>query len=201
MRQTCQNGPRQSYRREYFSCPSPWRAEGENVHDLVWVIQLCKPNDERQRGQHGDGDLTGALRLHVLLDGTSISLNSSCIQFPGVKPAGARTHRMIEVGGQTLAFFVRIVTGGPRFDGGRPSVSRAEAADPGWTSWGGHDIPVYLTEFYTCPRLFRVGVLRGLRVCHWQWKYGYTFNKELVAEKKFYGGETEGDGGDKRWLN
>jgi len=59
-------------------------------------------------------------------------------------------------------------------------VSGAEAADPGWTSRGGHDIVAYLTELYTCPRLLGIGVLRVLWVCRWRWKYGYTLSEELV---------------------
>jgi len=45
------------------------------------MVQLCKPNNECQRGQNGDGDLTGASSLHILLNRTSISLNSSYSAF------------------------------------------------------------------------------------------------------------------------
>lgn len=56
-----------------------------NIHDLVRVVQLCKSNDECQYGQYGDGDLAGAPSLHILFDGTSISLNGPCIQPSRVK--------------------------------------------------------------------------------------------------------------------
>ena len=46
-------------------------------------------------------------------------------------------------------------------------MPRAEAADPGWTSWRRHDIVVDLIEVYTCPRLLRVGVACILLVCRW----------------------------------
>ena len=91
---------------------------------------------------------------------------------------------MVEVCGQTFVFFVRIFTGDAWFDSGRPPVPRAEAADPGWTSWGGHDIFVYLAEFDTCPRVLGVGVLRVPWVYRWQGKYGYTLSKEAVADRK-----------------
>jgi len=69
---------------------------------------------------------------------------------------------VVEVGGVTLVLLV-IVTGLAPFDGGRPPVSRAKAAaDPGWTSWRGHDIVMDLIELYTCPRIFGVGEWRFL---------------------------------------
>ena len=57
-------------------------------------------------------------------------------------------------------------------------MSGAEAADPGWTSWGGHDIVAYPTELDTCPRLLGIGVLRVLWVYRWQWKYGCALSEE-----------------------
>ena len=74
---------------------------------------------------------------------------------------------MVEVGGETFAFIVRIFTRGASFDGGRPPMPRTETADPGWTSWRRHDIVVDLIELDTCPRLLRVGVAYILPVCRW----------------------------------
>ena len=73
-------------------------------------------------------------------------------------------------------------------------MPRAEAADPGWTSWGGHAILVYLAELDTCPRVLGVGVLRVLWVDGWQGKYGYTLSKELVAGRRICGEGAEGGG-------
>jgi len=88
---------------------------------------------------------------------------------------------VIEVGGETLTLIVRIFTRGARFEGGRPPVPWAKAAEPGWTSWRGHDIVVDPIELYTRPR---VGVSCFLEMCRWQWKYGYTLCNELVTDQK-----------------
>lgn len=92
------------------------RTKGCNIHDLVWVIQLRKSNDEYQHGQHGDGDLAGTWGLRVPLDGTSVPLKTPCIQPPSVQSAGACTHRVVEVGGETLVLLVIIFTDGASFD-------------------------------------------------------------------------------------
>lgn len=84
--------------------------EYQNVHDLVRMVQFCESNDECQHGQHDDGDLAGSWHLHVLLYSTSISLNRPCIQPPELKSKGARTHWVVEVGGETLVFLVTIFT-------------------------------------------------------------------------------------------
>jgi hypothetical protein len=58
---------------------------------------------------------------------------------------------VVEVGGETLVLLVIIFIGDASFDGGRFPMPGTEAANPGWTSWRGHDIVVYPIEFYTCP--------------------------------------------------
>ena len=195
-RQTCQNEPHRSYRQETLSYRGPWKAKGCNLHDLVRVIQFCKPNDECQHSQHNDGDLASTPGLHVLFDGTSISLNGSRIQLSRAKIGRCRTHGMVEVCGQTFALFVRIFANGAWFDGGRPPVPRAEAAKPGWTSWGGHDIAVYLTQSYTCPQSLGAGVSCVLGVCRWQGKYGCTLSEGSAADRKRYGEGAEGGEGE-----
>ena len=100
--------------------------------------------------------------------------------FPGSKSEDACTHWVVEIGGETLVLLVIIFTDAP-FEGGRPPVSWAKAAEPGWTSWRGHDIVVDPIELYTRPR---VGVSCLLEMCRWQWKYGYTLGNELVADQK-----------------
>jgi len=121
------------------------------------MIQLCKSNNECQNGQYDDGDLAGAWGLHILLDCASVSLNRPRIQLSGSKSTDTCTHRVIEVGSETLVLLVIIFTGVAPFDGGRLPVPRAKTADPGWTSWRGHDIVVNPIELYTCPRVFGVG--------------------------------------------
>ena len=61
-------------------------------------------------------------------------------------------------------------------------MSRAEAAEPGWTSWRGHDIVMYLIELDTCPRI--LGASCVLRVCGWKGKYCNTLGDEPVADQK-----------------
>ena len=73
-------------------------------------------------------------------------------------------------------------------------MPRAKAADPGWTSWRGHDIVGYPIELYTCPRVLGVRVLRVLWVCRWQGKYGCALSEESVADQKRYGEEVNGGG-------
>ena len=62
---------------------------------------------------------------------------------------------------------VVIFIGDAPFNGRRFSVPRTEAGDFGWTSRGGHDIAVYLMEFYTCPRVLRVSLSCVWYVCGW----------------------------------
>jgi hypothetical protein len=106
---------------------------------------------------------------------------------------------VVEVGGETLVLLVRIIAD-VSFDGGRPPVPRAKAAEPGWTGWRGHDIVVYAIELYTCPRFLGVGVSRVLQVCRWQGKYDCTPSEELVADHRIYGEGAEEEGGD-RWVS
>jgi len=94
---------------------------------------------------------------------------------------------VVEIGSETLVLIVRIFTSGAPFDGGRPPVSRAKAAaNPGWTSWRGHDIVVNPIELYTRPRVLGVAVLCVLYMGRRQGKYDYTLSNDLVADQKRY---------------
>lgn len=91
-------------------------------------------------------------------------------------------------------FLVIIVIGDATFDRGRFPMPRAKAANPGWTSWGGHGIVEYLIEFYTCPGVLRFGFSCTVYVCRWKGKYTCTFSKEMVADRILQGGEGERGG-------
>ena len=80
MRRTCRNEPHRSCRDRKVSPLGHQKAKWVNIHDLVWVVQLRKSNNEGQHGQHHDGYLAGAWSLHVLLDSASIPLNHPFIQ-------------------------------------------------------------------------------------------------------------------------
>ena len=58
---------------------------------------------------------------------------------------------MVEIGGETFVLLVIIFIGDARFNSRGLPMPRSKAADPGWTSWRGHDIVVDPIEFYTCP--------------------------------------------------
>ena len=94
---------------------------------------------------------------------------------------------MVEVGGETLVLLVVIFIRDAPFNGGRSPVPRTEAPDLGWTRWRGHDIAVYLIEFYTCPRVLRIGSPSVLYVCRWKGKYVYALSKDLVADQILHG--------------
>ena len=117
--------------------------------------------------------------------------------FLGLKSADIWTHWVVEIGGETLVLIVRIFTSGAPFDCGRPPVPRAKAAaNPGWTSWRGHDIVVNPIELYTRPRVLGVAVSCALYMSRWQGKYDYTLSNDLVADQKRYREGVE-EGGEK----
>ena len=76
------------------------------------------------------------------------------------------------------------------FDGGGFPMPRAEAADPGWTSWRGHDTVLNSIEFYTCPRVLGGG--SSWVLCRWKGKNACTLSEESVADQKLHGREAEG---------
>ena len=108
--------------------------------------------------------------------------------FPGPKPVNIHTHWVVEVCSKAFALSVRIITSDAWFGGGRPPMPRAEASDPGWTSWRGHGIVVDLTELDTCPRVLGIDVPCILRVRRWQGKYVDALSEESVADQEICGG-------------